>query len=148
MNILITAAATAHSYKLQRSLNNVDTVFLADSEDLPQVMLKDKKFVKIPLGDSPSFAHLLLTICLDNSIEKVFPLRTAEVFALADSRQLFDEYGIRVIVPVRARIASLLNKGIKGEIVINEDAEKVEFPDRGIFLKDGSSSEVQLFTVD
>ena len=148
MNILITGAATAQAYKLQRSLNSVDTVFLADSEDLPQVMLKDKKFIKIPLGDSPSFAHLLLTICLDNSIEKVFPLRTAEVLALADSRQLFDEYGIRVMVPVRTQIASLLHRGIKGEILINDDAEKDDLPDRGIFLKDGSSSEVQLFTVD
>lgn len=146
MNILITAAATVQAYQLQRSLNinSNDSVFLADSEDLPQILLKDKSFVKIPSGDSASFAHLLLTICLDNTIETVYPLRRAEVLALAEARQLFDEYGIKVMVPGKNEIVFFLHKGIKGEIIIKDDAEH----DRGVFLKDESTSELQLFTVD
>ena len=86
MNILITAAATAQAYHLQRLLNTDDSIYLADYEELPQVVLKGTKFLKIPSGNSPSFAHLLLTVCLDNDIEKVCPLRSEEVIAHLQSK--------------------------------------------------------------
>lgn len=148
MNILITAASFAQAYQLQRSLNTNDVVFFADSVDLPQVMLKDKKFVKIPSGESSSFSHLLLTICLDLQIEKVYPLRKTEILALAEARQLFDEYGIKLMVPDKSLIMGLLNKGVKGEIIVKDDSDTADLPDRGIFFKDELSSEFQLFTVD
>jgi hypothetical protein len=148
LNILITAAATAQAYQLQRLLNTHDSIFLADCEELPQVALRGKKFIKIPSGNSPSFAHLLLTVCLDNCIEKVYPLRSAEVLALAEARQLFDEYGIKLMVPDKSEISPLLDKGLKGKIIIKDDAGQDEFPDRGVFLKDDLSSEFQLFTVN
>lgn len=147
MNILITAAATAQAYHLQRLLNTDDSIYLADYEELPQVVLKGTKFLKIPSGNSPSFAHLLLTVCLDNDIEKVFPLRSEEVIALAEARQLFDEYGIKLMVPDKSEISSLLNKGLKGKIIIKDDKDQDDLPDRGVFLKDDLSSEFQLFTV-
>lgn len=148
MNILITAAAAAQAYQLQRLLNTDDSIYLADYEELPQVTLKDKKFLKIPSGNSPSFAHLLLTICLDNNIEKVYPLRTSEVIALAEARQLFDEYGIKLMVPDKSEILPLLNKGLKGKLIIKDNTDQDGLPDRGIFLKDDLSSDFQLFTVN
>lgn len=148
MNILITAAATSQAHQLLRSLNTSDTVFFADSVDLPQIMLKDKKFLKTATGDSISYAHLLLTSCLDLQISKIYPLRKAEVIALAEARQLFDEYGIAVIVPEKSIAASLLDKGIRGKILIREHLESDGLPDRGVFLRDEVSLDYQIFTAD
>ncbi|MGV3510243.1 MAG: hypothetical protein ACO1N7_13200 [Sphingobacteriaceae bacterium] len=148
MNILITAAATAQAYQLQRLLGNTDIVFLGDFVELPQVMLKDKKLIKIPAGDSSSFAHLLLTICLDQQIEKVYPLRKAEILALSEARQLFDEYGIKIMVPDKTQLQGLFNTGIKGKIIVKDDPALENLPDRGVFVQDESSLDFQLFTVD
>lgn len=148
MNILITAASAAQAYQLQRLLGSTDIFFLADFVELPQVMLKDKKFIKIPAGDSSSFAHLLLTICLDQQIAKVYPLRKAEIVALSEARQLFDEYGIKIMVPDKTHLQGLFNKGIKGKIIVKDEPELENFPDRGVFIQDESSLELQLFTVD
>ena len=74
-------------------------------------MNADKKFIKIPAGDSSSsFAHLLLTICLDQQIEKVFPLRKVEILALSEARQLFDEYGIKIMVPDKTLLQLPINQ--------------------------------------
>lgn len=148
MNILITAAATAQAHQLLRILNTTDNVFFADSVDLPQIMLKDKKFLKTSPGDSASYAHLLLTSCMDLHIEKVYPLRKAEIIALSEARQLFDEYGIVVIVPEKSIVHALMDKGIKGEIMVKENSEPGEFPDRGIFIRDETTLDYQLFTAN
>lgn len=147
MNILITAAATAQAHQLLRTLNTTENVFFADSVELPQIMLKDKKFLKTSPGDSPSYAHLLLTSCMDLQIAKVYPLRKAEIIALSEARQLFDEYGIEVMVPEKSIVPALLDKGIKGKILIKENSED-GLPDRGIFIRDEATLEYQLFTAD
>lgn len=148
MNILITAAASAQAYQLERFLGKSENVIFADSAELPEFMLKGKKFIKIPPGDSFSFAHELLTACLDMQVSKVFPLRKTEIIALAEARQLFEEYNIAVIVPETGEIDGLLNKGIKGEIVIRETvADDSQINYRGVFLVN-TISEFQLFTAD
>lgn len=95
---LITAASHAAAYKLERVLNFQGSV-LADYQELPQFKFSGKRFVKIPQGNSASYAHELLNICLDGGIDKVFPLYSDEILPLAQARQLFYEYGISVIVP-------------------------------------------------
>ena len=147
MNILITAAVTAQAYQLKRILEYSDTVFLGDSVDLPNLG-GDTRFVKIPVSDSSSFAHLLLTLCLDLQIEKVYPLRKNELIALAEARQLFDEYGIIVMVPDKNFLNPLLHKGIKGTILIQEGIATNGMPDRGVLLVDEETKQFQLFTAD
>ena len=144
MKVLITGAATAQAYQLQRHLDNTTAIVLADSAELPQLP-GSVQFQKIPAATSPSFAHLLLTICLDLDIQTIYPLRKNEIRALAESRQLFDEYGITVLVPQKQLIENLLSKGFKGRIVINDKDN--EMP-RGIFTTDDSGKEFQLFTAD
>lgn len=98
MSVLITAASHAEAYKLERLLQLQDVVF-ADSQELPQLAFPGKKFLRIPKGSSPSYAHEVLDIALNNGIERIFPLYGEELLPLAESRQLFFEYGISVIVP-------------------------------------------------
>lgn len=98
MSILITAASHAEAYKIEKLLN-VSEVILADYQDLPTFSIPGKKFISIPAGNSPSYAHEVLSACLDHGVEKVYPLYEAELRALAEAKQLFAEYGISVIVP-------------------------------------------------
>ena len=146
MNILITAASTAQAYQLERFLDSGGTIFFADSVELPQVMLKDKQFVKIPKPENPSFAHLLLTVCLDRQIEKLFPLRRLEVLALAEARQLFDEYGIEVVVPLQPAESFWQKKPSKGELILLSNP--LAQHSRGIFVRNDGDEVRVLFTVD
>lgn len=143
MNILITAAATAHAYQVERLIDKGEgTIFLGDSAELPEFMLKNSKLIRIPAGSSPSFAHELLTICLDKEIVRVYPLRKDEVKPLSESMTLFAEYGIRVMVPSLDAIASLEMSGGNGVVRIDERT--------GILITDAKSSGngVSIFTVD
>ena len=146
MNILITGAVTAQAYQLQRHLDTNNSLIFADSVDVPQS--PNRRFIKIPASNSQSLAHLLLTTCLDQQIIKVYPLRKNEIRVLAEARQLFDEYGIKVMVPDKALIESLFNKGLKGEIVVQDTIVCDHMPDRGVFILDPESKDFQLFTCD
>ncbi|WP_207423177.1 hypothetical protein [Desertivirga brevis] len=147
MNILITAASTATAYKLEKELAGSNSLILADSVDLPSVLIKDKRFIKIPPGNSSSFTHQLLSLCLDEGIERVFPLRRAEIEALSESRQLFDEYGIAVMVPLFSDLSSYWGNSKTGEILIKEEDD--EFAGRGVYLiEEGSLDNLQILTAD
>jgi len=96
MAILITAASFAVAYKLERSLDDPDVLF-ADQIEMP--VIPGKKFIRIPEASSAIFTSEILKICLDNHIVKVFPLKQAEFNELSKAEQLFNEYGIIIIVP-------------------------------------------------
>ncbi len=151
MNILITAASSSYSYKLEKELPEGQFIF-ADSVDLPAVLMKNKKFVRIPAGDSAVFAHTILSICLDLGVNKVFPLRKAEIKSLAEARQLFDEYGIAVIVPQKELLDELSGPLKAGIVYIKESAGDGKYPtpaDRGVFFYDvAASPQLQLLTAD
>lgn len=154
MNILISAAATAYAYQLERMIHGAEKVFFADSADLPQFMLKDRKFIRIPAGSSSSFAHELLTACLDHNIEKVFVLRRAEIKALAEAKVLFAEFGIEAMVPPLSVLDELEMKGRPGTILLKDNDNT--FPglpsqaDRGVFLMGSgeAGTGISIFTAD
>lgn len=98
MSVLITAASHAAAYKIERLLNLPDVIF-ADHHELPHFKFSGKKFIKIPAGNSASYAHEILNIALNEGIKKIFPLYADEILPLAEARQLFSEYGISVMVP-------------------------------------------------
>ncbi|KAA8486236.1 hypothetical protein BDE36_3834 [Arcticibacter tournemirensis] len=154
MNILITAAATAQAYQLERLVGGTEAVFFADSAELPQFMLKNRKFIKISEGNAPSFAHELLGICLDQQIERVFPLRKGEIKALSESRTLFMEYGIQVIVPPLPALEKMEMRNGPGRILIKTDlsdqAGLLPDADFGLFLinEEYPDSRVAIFTAD
>ncbi len=98
MTVLITAASHAEAYRLERLLQSTHVVF-ADYHHLPNFSFSSRQFINIPKGDSNTYAHEVLKVCLDLEIDKIYPLYSDEILALAGSQQLFNEYGIEVIIP-------------------------------------------------
>ena len=98
MNILITAANSAAAYRLKNKLNS-DTIILGDYNELPDVMLKSGKMIKLPNPASVAYAHEMLTLCLDKDITAVYPLNENEHALLNEAAQLFKEYNIDILHP-------------------------------------------------
>ena len=96
MNILITAANSAAAYRLKNKLNS-DTIILGDYNELPDVMLKSGKMIKLPNPASVAYAHEMLTLCLDKDITAVYPLNENEQVLLNEAAQLFKEYNIDIL---------------------------------------------------
>lgn len=96
MDCLITSAASAKAYQLKKQLIDC-TVLLGDYQELPEVMLKSGQMIQLPSPQSPSYAHLMLTLCLDKQIEQVHVLNFIEAALLREALQLFNEYGIELI---------------------------------------------------
>ncbi|RYU92472.1 hypothetical protein EWM62_03280 [Mucilaginibacter terrigena] len=92
MKVLITSAASAGAHKLKAALNN-DEVVLGDYNDLPAFM----GMLKLPNPAADTYAHQMLTLCLDNSFDTVYLLNSQEAEVLLLSEQLFKEYNINII---------------------------------------------------
>ena len=92
MNILITAATSAEAHKLKNQFVT-DNVILGDSAELPAFM----KIIKLPSPASMSYAHEMLTLCLDKGIERMYALQEEEYALLNEAEQLFGEYGIELV---------------------------------------------------
>lgn len=149
MNLLITAAASAAAYQLEKLVKEEGAViYLADSVSLPDVLLKTSRYIQIPSATSPSFVHQLLSLCLDLQIGKVFPLRREEVRALSAARELFAEYDIQVFVPSAAAALHLDFAHKPGSVVIKQlnTSESVipEDIDCGVFLVHTTASDTRI----
>ena len=93
---LITGAATPLAHKLKRRLAH-NHIIMGDYLELPALMLSRGSMLKLPRPQQPSYAHSMLTLCLDNDITLVYPLQADEAVALLEARQLFTEYGITIM---------------------------------------------------
>lgn len=85
-------SAKAHS--LRTNLNSAE-IILGDYHELPQFMLSDK-LIKLPDPGLPSYAHQMLTLCLDNAVATIYVLDSKEAVQLAETQQLFAEYDIQI----------------------------------------------------
>jgi hypothetical protein len=90
---LITAASTAQAYRLQKQLDGTP-VLLGDYTDLPEIMVKSGKMIKLPVPQDDTYPHQMLGLCLDYEVNTVYLLREQEAHALMQATQLFAEYGI------------------------------------------------------
>jgi hypothetical protein len=95
MSTLITAANSAEAQRLRNKLNSGD-ILLGDYLDLPEFMLKSANMIRLPNPASASYAHEMLTLCLDKKINAIYALRHQEATQLNQAGQLFEEYGIKV----------------------------------------------------
>lgn len=93
MATLITSAAEAAAYRLERLLSKADLIF-ADQQTLPT--LPGKTFVQIPDPSSSSFIHEMLKICLDLGVNEIYPLKESELRELSAASKLFEEYGVEI----------------------------------------------------
>ncbi|PAW94135.1 hypothetical protein CKK33_11770 [Mucilaginibacter sp. MD40] len=92
MKILITAATSADSHKLKKQFDG-HVVQMGDYHELPAFM----NVVKLPDPKVDTYAHEMLTLCLDIGAEQVYLMEEAEADALLPSGQLFTEYNIELI---------------------------------------------------
>lgn len=160
MAVLITAAANAAAFRLDRILNIPD-VYFADQNPLPAI--PGKKFVQIPAASSNTFTHEVLKTCLDHHINEVYPLKRDEILELSGSRELFKEYGISLIIPSEKWIDSNLNDSssrssnilvlVKGEVRAGVLAHNLMLPDNedfGVFAWDMKNDKLRysLFIAD
>ena len=160
MSILITAASHAQAYKLERLLQLPDVIF-GDFQEMPP-FTSGRKFIKLPRGNSASYAHEVLDLALNSGIERIFPLYQEEILPLAESRQLFGEYGISVIVPSLLWLRKPVNPSLNyssellvlenGKVLSGKLSEGILLPEEnfsGIFLieSDNANPAFKLFTV-
>ena len=96
MNILITAANSAEAHRLKNQLNT-ENIILGDYLELPAFMLKSANMIRLANPASLSYAHEMLTLCLDKEINRVYALRDEELSNLLKAEQLFNEYGIVLV---------------------------------------------------
>jgi hypothetical protein len=96
VNVLITAANSAEAYQLKSKLD-AWSIILGDYLELPELMIKSGKMVRLPDPKSVSYTHEMLTLCLDKGIDTVYVLRDEEAVLLKESEQLFTEYAINIV---------------------------------------------------
>lgn len=96
MKILITGAASPEAYQLKNKLNQPD-IILGDHAELPALMVKNGSMIVLPNPADASYAHKMLTLCLDMEIEQVYALQASEFDLLNESALLFSEYGITIL---------------------------------------------------
>jgi hypothetical protein len=93
---LITAANSTQAHRLKNELNS-DFVILGDYLELPAFMLSPNMVI-LPNPTSIAYTHEMLSLCLDRDISTIYPLRDEEITLLNSAEQLFNEYGIKLMI--------------------------------------------------
>ncbi len=96
MYTLITAANSAKAHRLKTELLGIP-VLLGDYEEIPDLLITSKILIKLPHPSSDTYAHTMLSLCLDQNIIGIYPIRKEEVTQLMQARQLFIEFNINII---------------------------------------------------
>jgi len=96
LKILITGAASTKAHQLKNKLGQPD-ILLGDYAELPALMLKSGSMINLPNPIDASYAHKMLTLCLDREIETIYALQSAEFDLLIEAALLFNEYGITIL---------------------------------------------------
>lgn len=96
---MITYGTRPLAQRLGRLLDAPERIGYGSCEAIPQFMMGTGKYLTIPHGSSPAYLHEVLKSCLDHQFDVLVPLGKVEVGPLAAGKQLFAEYGIRVLIP-------------------------------------------------
>lgn len=105
MKILITGGKTATALKLIKTFDGSE-ILLGDYGDMPNINTGSYSFIELGNWNAEVLAHNLLTKCLDHGIDMVLPLYGAEILALSKSMVLFDEFGLKVLLPENPQVNS------------------------------------------
>lgn len=87
MKTLFTTSISLNHFKLSQVFSASELVFGDDYQN------------KFPSEKSISFAHELLSFCLDQEIQKIYALKEGELNPLSEAKVLFAEFGIDIVLP-------------------------------------------------
>jgi carbamoyl-phosphate synthase large subunit len=88
---------------------NVELI-ICDANEFASGRFLGVPFEKIPKATDPSFISEIINICLERSIQVIFPLVTLELFQFAASKPEFKKIGVRVIVSNESDLKIANNK--------------------------------------
>ncbi|KGE15223.1 hypothetical protein [Sphingobacterium deserti] len=97
--LLITYGTRPFAQRLGKILSSKFACHYASCEQIPTILLKGD-YRQIPTGLNPTFAHELLKLCLDEGFTRVLPLGKGELQPINETRVLFEEYGITILLPL------------------------------------------------
>lgn len=66
---------------------------------MPKISTSSYAFAELGQWNAEVLAHNLLTKCLDKGVDMLLPLYEAEIMALSKSLVLFNEFGLKVLLP-------------------------------------------------
>lgn len=114
MNILISAIGSMSSEAVISSLRKLDNIKLIGCDIHEKEWIYPSKlvdvFYQVPRADSPDFIDELLTICIQEDVQCIFPLTDPEVDVLSIHRDVFEEKGIAVCISSHDVIKICRNK--------------------------------------
>lgn len=105
MKILITGGKTATSLKLTRAFDQA-AIILGDYGDAPSIKVSAYEFASLGPWNAEVLAHNLLTKCLDYGVDVLLPLYEAEILAVSKALLLFEEFGLKVLLPENPQFSS------------------------------------------
>ncbi|WP_316749906.1 hypothetical protein [Pedobacter gandavensis] len=108
MRILITGGKSASALKLLKAFAS-HHILLADYGDMPAFSSPAYQMHSLGIRNDDTTAHALLNNCLDEEIEVLLPIHDFEIEAVAKSMVLFEEFGIRVLLPEPADLPKYLS---------------------------------------
>lgn len=152
--LLITYGTRPLAQRLAKQWKDKFELHYATSEEVPSFL--QATYPQIPTGVNPTFAHELLKLCLDQQIDFVLPLGESEINALAEAKQLFEEYDITAIVPAMDNLplyfildnpsSELMpHLYVKGKSL--DGAADLKLPATGLLLVSDNQEELALITV-
>lgn len=97
--VLITAGMHAFAQRVAKTLPLSSKIIFGAAESIPQLLINSGKYIDIPNYKNPTFNHELLKLAISEDIQVIIPLKKEEIMQLAESKELFEEYGIKVAVP-------------------------------------------------
>jgi len=153
--VLITQGMRPFAQRVAKLLPVTYTPLFGSAEDVPDVLITQGKFLRIPPVNTPVFIHEVLKKCLDKEISAVIPLGIEELYPMAEARPLFSEYGIDIWVPDVAELANLpiienppkqlsLIVLAEGRAINGGGLDKVGEGVSGIFTRSDSGDELAL----
>jgi len=107
MNVLITTGLHPFAQRIARTLPTEYVVTFGDAQAIPEPLLHSGKYLPLPFYTRPIFSHEMLKLALAHSFEIIVPLTQGEIIQLAESKVLFEEYGIQVAVPSKQTLSEI-----------------------------------------
>jgi hypothetical protein len=87
LKALLTTSKSHYIHQLNQLFKHDDFVF------------GDSYQNKFPSENTVSFAHEVLSFCLDQEIQKIYAVREGELNSLSEAKVLFAEFGIEIVLP-------------------------------------------------